>query len=144
MKNSVLLFVLCLMMHGRSFAKSTDSMAVAKAVSQLSAAMIKGGAADLYAITASQLSYGHSSGAVDTQDSFVEKISTGKSDFISIEISEQNISVSGNTAIVRHKLSAITNDQGKPGQVQLSVMLVWQKQKNKWMLLARQAIKLAA
>ncbi|MEK7226911.1 MAG: nuclear transport factor 2 family protein, partial [Bacteroidota bacterium] len=34
-----------------------------------------------------------------------------------------------------------TNDGGKPGEVHLLVMLVWQKQGGKWILLARQAVK---
>jgi len=125
-------------------ANKKDSIEVAKAISQLSAAMVNGIAAELLAITAPQLSYGHSSGAVDNQTVFVEKISSGKSDFISIDIKDQTISISKNTAIVRHTLFAVTNDQGKPGQIQLNILQIWQKQKNKWLLLARQAVKVAA
>ncbi len=137
----LLCFTLC---HVQSFANEKDSMAVVKAVQDLTAAMISGVAADLYAITSPNLSYGHSSGALDNQTTFVEKISSGKSDFVAIDLSEQSIQLSGNTAIVRHKLSALTNDQGKPGQVQLTILLVFQKQKNKWVLLARQAVKMVA
>jgi hypothetical protein len=35
-----------------------------------------------------------------------------------------------------------TNDNNKPGTVNLGVLLVWQKQKGQWKLLARQAFKL--
>ncbi len=142
MKKITCLLLSCTVFYFHSIASDKDSLAVVKAVQALSTAMINGVAADLYAITAPQLSYGHSSGAVDTQSSFVEKISTGQSDFVSIDIADQSILFSGNTAIVRHKLKAVTNDQGKSGQVQLNIMLVWQKQKNKWVLLARQAVKL--
>ena len=72
---------------------------------------------------------------------FVDKIVTGKSDFVSIDLSEQTITVSDKTAIVRHLFKAKTNDGGKPGEVQLRIMLVWQKQKGGWKLLARQAVK---
>jgi ketosteroid isomerase-like protein len=43
--------------------------------------------------------------------------------------------------IVWHTLSAKTNDGGKPGEVHLYVMLVWEKQQSQWKLVARQAAK---
>lgn len=125
-----------------SSAQTKDSLALVKAINQLSAAMVSGDKTALYAITSSQLSYGHSGGAIENQEQFVTKISSGKSDFVDIALTEQTIAVAGKTAIVRHKLVAQTNDQGKPGQVQLKVLLVWQKERKNWVLLARQAIKL--
>jgi hypothetical protein len=47
-----------------------------------------------------------------------------------------------NTAIVRHILTAQTNDGGKPGSVNLGVMLVFIKEHGSWKLLGRQAYKL--
>lgn len=143
MRKIIWLIFLCCLIQGSSIANTNDSIAVTKSVDQLIAAMINGSSKELYSITSPNLSYGHSSGAVDNQLLFVEKISSGKSDFISIDITDQSVRIVGNTAIVRHKLSAVTNDQGKPGQVQLSILLVWQKHKNKWLLLARQAVKVA-
>jgi hypothetical protein len=45
-------------------------------------------------------------------------------------------------AIVRHKLNATTNDSGKPGEVHLLVLLIFQKDHKEWKLLARQAVKI--
>jgi Domain of unknown function (DUF4440) len=118
--------------------------AVAAAAEQLRLAMISGNRAALEAITAPQLSYGHSSGTVESQKDFVEKIASGKSDFVRIDITEQTISISSKTAIVRHQLLAATNDGGKPGEVKLKVLQVWQKQRGGWKLLARQAVKMIA
>ncbi len=73
---------------------------------------------------------------------FVEKIVSGKSDFVSIDLTEQTISTSEKTAIVRHILTAKTNDDGKPGDVHLRVLLIWQKKNGHWVLLARQAVKM--
>ena len=83
---------------------------------------------DLENLVADKLSYGHSGGHIDDKKEFVEKIASGKSDFVTIDLTEQTISISGKTAIVRHKLNAKTNDGGKPGEVHLRVLLVWQKQ----------------
>ena len=67
---------------------------------------------------------------------------SGASDFVTIDLTEQTIKIAGNNAIVRHTLKATNNDGGKPGAPHLYVLLVWQKQKGKWKLLARQAVKL--
>jgi hypothetical protein len=43
---------------------------------------------------------------------------------------------------VRHILSAHTKDGGIDRDIKIGIMLVWQKQKNNWILIARQAYKL--
>jgi Domain of unknown function (DUF4440) len=122
-------------------AQSKNENKIAVAVEQLRKAMIDGNKTELENLVSDQLSYGHSGGHIDDKKEFVEKLSSGKSDFVTMDLKEQTISISGNTAIVRHKLNATTNDGGKPGEVHLLVMLVWQKKGGKWILLARQAVK---
>ena len=123
-------------------AQSKQETAVSNAVEKLRTAMISGERAELETIAADQLSYGHSSGLVETKTQFVEKIASGQSDFVSIEFKNQTISISKKTAIVRHELHATNNDNGKPGEVHLKILLVWQKQSGQWKLLARQAVKI--
>lgn len=96
----------------------------------------------LDSLLSDRLSYGHSDGKVEDKKAFITHLESGAYDFVKITISDQAITVSANTAIVRHTLSASTNDNGKPGQVKLHVMQVWQKHKGKWLLLARQATKI--
>ena len=122
-------------------AQSAKETAVAKVVERLRKAMIDGNKTELENLVSDQLSYGHSGGHIDEKKEFVDKLTTGKSDFVTMDLIEQTISISGKTAIVRHKLNATTNDGGKPGEVHLLVMLVWQKHGGKWILLARQAVK---
>jgi Domain of unknown function (DUF4440) len=123
-------------------AQSKNEKAVTNAVERLRKSMIDGNKAELENLVSDQLSYGHSGGHIDDKKEFVEKLSSGKSDFVTIDLSEQTISICGKTAIVRHKLNATTNDGGKSGEVHLLVMLVWQKKSGKWKLLARQAVKM--
>jgi len=122
-------------------AQTKQEAAVKTAVQRLHKAMTDATKTELEDIADDKLSYGHSSGQVDTKKEFVEKIVSGKSDFVSIDAEEMSVSVSGKTAIVRHILRAKTNDNGKPGEVNLKVLLVWQKQHGNWKLLARQAVK---
>jgi ketosteroid isomerase-like protein len=122
--------------------QSKDDRAVAEVVEKLRVAMINADKTALENLAAEGLSYGHSGGVVEDKREFIEKIISGKSDFVSIELSEQTISIHGNTAIVRHNFKGVTNNNGQPGEVQLKVLLVWQKQDRKWKLLARQAVKI--
>ncbi len=125
-------------------AQNKEEAAVTAAVENLRKAMIDGDKAGLQNITADQLSYGHSSGKVEDKATFVDNIVTGKSDFVTIDLTNQTIAISGDAAIVRHTLAATTNDGGNPGSVKLNILLIWQKQKGQWKLLARQAVKIAS
>ena len=123
---------------------ASTEQAVAAAAEKLRVAMIDPTPAALTALVADDLSYGHSGGRVDTKDSFIGDLIAGKSDFVTIAITDQIIKVVGNTAIVRHTLTADTNDSGKPGKVQIKILGVWQQQGGQWKLLARQAVRVAA
>jgi len=139
---------ICLLAFLSSFgfgvlAQDKASAAVATAVENLRKLMVDPDKAALDKLTAEELSYGHSNGNIQNKAEFIEAFFNGKSDFVSIDLTEQTIKISGNTAIVRHVLSAATNDSGKPGTAHLSVLLIWQLQKGAWKLLARQAVKIA-
>ena len=123
---------------------ASAEQAVAAAAEKLRVAMIDATPAALTALVADDLSYGHSGGRVDTKDSFIGDLIAGKSDFVTIVITDQTIKVVGETAIVRHTLTADTNDAGKPGKVQIKILGMWQQQGGQWKLLARQAVRVAA
>lgn len=123
-------------------AQTKDETAVAAAVETLRKAMVDGDRTALEKIATAELTYGHSSGKLEDKAAFVEAIASGKSDFVTIDLTEQTITVSGDVAIVRHKLAATTNDGGKPGTVNLAILTVWKKQGKEWKLLARQAVKI--
>jgi ketosteroid isomerase-like protein len=127
-----------------TMAQSKEEAAVAAAVESLRKAMVSGERAALEKIAAPELSYGHSGGKLEDKTAFVEAIASGASDFVTIDLTEQTIKVTGDVAIVRHKLSAETNDGGKPGTVKLAILTVWKKTGKEWKLLARQAVKPAA
>jgi len=137
-------FAGCAASGGSSNSASAEP-AVAAAAERLRVAMVDPTPAALRALVSDDLSYGHSGGKVDTQASFISDLLDRKSDFVSIAITDQSIKVvDGRTAIVRHTLTADTNDSGKPGKVALKILGIWQKQGGEWKLLARQAVRLPA
>ena len=93
-------------------------------------------------LLADSLSYGHSGGHIDTKHEFIDKLMSGSSDFVSIDITDQTIQQYKNTGIIRYNLNAVTNDGGKPGTVKLHVLTVWVKKYKRWMLVTRQAVKI--
>lgn len=142
MKKLIISFVIALTFFAVANAQTKQEAAVAGAVEKLRLAMISGNEAELRAISSEKLSYGHSGGLVENQQQFLDKFKTGASDFVTIELKNQTISVSGKVAIVRHELHATTNDNNKPGEVHLRILTVWQKDAKEWKLLARQAVKI--
>lgn len=122
--------------------KKDDTQSVTDAAEKLRLAMISGERSALESLIVPELTYGHSGGHIDDAKEFVEKLVSKKSDFLTIDITNQNVSIVGNTAIVRHHFYATTADFGKaPGDVTLDILLVWTKVKKDWKLLARQAVK---
>ena len=128
--------------HAPAFAQGGDAAAVAEAVSNLTKAMLGADKAKLDALTADQLSYGHSAGKIEDKAVFVDVVASKKTVYKSIELSNQTVSVVGNNAIVRHSwVSQSGTGDGKWNESKIGVLQVWQKQGSDWKLLARQAFK---
>lgn len=124
-----------------AMAQTKDEKELATAVESLRTAMISGEQAALENIVSPDLSYGHSGGHVEGKEEFVKKFVTKQSDFVTMDLSNQTLKITNGVGIVRHDLHAETNDNGKPGIVDLAIMTVWTKEGKKWKLLARQAVK---
>lgn len=122
--------------------KNNDQQAVTDASEKLRLAMISGDKIVLESLILPELTYGHSSGHIDDAKEFVEKLVSKKSNFLTIENTNQSIQIVDKTAIVRNHLYGKTADLGKePGEVNLDILYVWSRTKNGWKLLARQAVK---
>lgn len=125
-------------------ANTREERIVASRIETLRQAMIDADADKLKAVTSGDLSYGHSDGHLENQSVFIAKIVSGESDFVTAEFQNQTIAIVGDVAIVRHTLVAHTKDSGVDKDIKIGIMLVWQKQKKHWLLIARQAFKLPA
>lgn len=122
-------------------AESADEAAVNQAIEALRKAMLAGDRAQLEALVADQLSYGHSGGAVETKQQFVDVVASKKTVYKTITLSDASVVVAGTNAIARHTFAVEFEADGKPGTAKVGVMQVWQKQGASWKLLARQAFR---
>ena len=123
-------------------AQTADEMKVSEAIETLRKVMIDPNKAVLEKILHEDLSYGHSSGSLETKAMLIESLVSNNSDFKTMDLTEQTIKVVGKTAIVRHKLMAETANKGVPSTAKLNVLLIFMKAKGEWKLLARQAAKI--
>lgn len=95
---------------------------------------------DLFARTAT---YGHSSGLLQSRSEAVNGIVHNRSTYRDTAVSDMKVFIEGNTAIVRHRFSAVeVTKDGKSVPLNFLMTLVWIRERGKWRLMGRQALKL--
>lgn len=139
-KLTLLVGFLCLF-TGYVAAAPHDESDVAAAVDKLTQAMWHKDIDQLKALTAENLSYGHSSGNIQDKQAFIADIETGKSAFNELKMLNQKITLSGDTALVRNHFSAQAVNSGKVVPTEIENFQVWQKQGGQWLLIGRQAFR---
>ena len=127
-----------------AIAQSGEEAAVNQAIEALRKAMVDADKARLEELVADQLSYGHSSGVVESKAQFVSVVADKKTIYKSITLLEPTTTIAGSNAIARHIFTAETEAGGKAASARVGVLQVWQKQDGRWKLLARQAFRLPA
>lgn len=142
MKKLLLISALFLLNFAFIKAQSADETKVIATVSALKQAMIDADKSVLEKILHEDLSYGHSSGTIETKAMLIESLVSNNSDFKTIDLTDQTVKIVGTNAIVRHKLFAETANKGVANTAKLYVLLVFTKVKGEWKLLARQAAKI--
>ncbi|MCP2020801.1 UNVERIFIED_ORG: ketosteroid isomerase-like protein [Pseudomonas reinekei] len=140
-KAKVLIGFLCLFSGYVAATPAASDKDVAQAVDHLTQAMLHKDIPELNALTAENLTYGHSSGKIQDKQAFIADIETGKSAFKTLEMQNQTITVSGDVALVRHHFSAQALKGTEVVPTEIENFQIWQKQDGKWLLVGRQAFK---
>ena len=91
-------------------------------------------------LLASDVTYGHTSGMIQTKAQLIRSVISKEQDYKTIDPSDMNIRIYDNTAVVTMKSAVSMMFLGKPLNMNMYVTLVWVK-KNKWQLVARQSVK---
>ena len=127
------------------FAQSKDEKALAERTYLLSHTVFGNkDSATTEDLFAQKATYGHSSGKIETREEAVSAIVKNKASYTDTTMRIENIVVDGNVAIVRTVFKGSQNNPGgNAAPLNLHIMLVWVKEKGKWRLMGRQAVKLA-
>jgi len=99
-------------------------------------AMIAGDAGELETLLHRDLKYTHSSGAVDSKDSYTRGVCEKLWDYQSIKTSSETVSVHDDTALVHCRLQIDLEVKGAPRQVDSIALTVWIKDEGRWQVLA--------
>jgi Domain of unknown function (DUF4440) len=133
-----------LLFGGAAGAQSGEDVAVTDVVEVLRKGILEADKAKLAQVVAEQLSYGHSSGRVETKEQFINGVLTRKAVVKSLAFPDLKVTVVGNAAIARHIYLAESELDGKATTTRIGALQVWQKQDGVWKLLARQGFTLPA
>ena len=120
-----------------------DEDAVLKNVETFRVAQAAGQADAIAPLLAEDLSYSHSSGAVDDKAKLLAGIAKANYKWTSLEYKTPTVKVVGPAAIVRFTFVGEQEfTDGKKTPQNLHILMNWQKQGNEWKLLSRSATKL--
>ena len=117
--------------------------AVAAADKAWAAATVKGDAAQLNQLLADDLNYIHSTGAIDTKATFIDKLKTGYQKYFKFEHEEIDVRLYGATAVLTGtaNVASSTKDVVIPKN-HLRFIHVWYYSNGAWQLVAHQALKI--
>lgn len=105
-------------------------------------ALINTDSTSLSALVWDELSYGHSSGLIQDKAAFISGVLNGANRFKKIDLQNQTVKVNGKTAVLRHVVIAQAINKGNHVEIKFGNILIWQKRKGVWKLLARQGYKI--
>lgn len=92
-------------------------------------------------LVAENVTYGHSSGLLENKRVMLHHAVTGPEEFKNVSSERISTTYEGSTVIVRYFLRGDVSNNGNTTPLNLSILQVWGKDKGKWKLFARQAVK---
>ena len=120
-----------------------DEDAVAKGVEAFRVAQLAGNADGIAPLCAEELSYSHSSGAVDDKAKLLAGVKNANYKWTTLEYKNPTVRIVGPAAIVRFNFVGEQEfTDGKKTPQDIHILMNWQKQGNDWKLLSRSATKL--
>lgn len=121
--------------------QSSHQTEVMMKMASLRNALLNKDSAGLSNLLADDVSYGHSNGMIQTKAELIRDVVSGVQDYRSIDPSDMNVRIFGNSGIVNLKAKVKLLSAGTPMDLNLAMVLVWIKKEKDWKLEARQAVK---
>lgn len=133
------LLVAALALPARAHAQSAEQ-AVRQVEDRRIKALVDDDVATLEAIFADDLTYTHSSAAVDTKASYIAALRSGKTKYESVDRQPSTVRVYGDAAVMTGE--ALVGLRGRAEKLALRYTLVYVKQGGQWRMVAWQSTRL--
>ncbi len=140
MRRLIIIFLLFIYHH--SFSREPDTTGLQKVVKELNKALLEKDSIRLGALLHGKVQYGHSNGWIETKDSVIGDLFSGKLVYYKIEQTETTFTEEKSTACVRSVNAIDVALSGERIQMKLHVLQVWIKEDNDWVLLSRQSTRI--
>ncbi len=141
-KSSSLLVMLLLCCSIFTKAQSKDSIGLNVSVLQLNKALIQKEERTIKKLVSKRIKYAHSNGWIETRKEMIENLYNGTLSYIEINLRETKISINEKTGIVHSKGKYTVMMKEEVYDFELKATQVWQWKKGKWLLMARQSVKI--
>ena len=92
-------------------------------------------------LVAENVTYGHSTGLIENKSVMLHNAVSAPDVYKNLSLERLGTTYAGQTAVVRYILRAEVLKDGNTSPLNISIMQVWGKDKGKWKLYARQAVK---
>lgn len=143
MKKILALLVLVVMVVASKAQVKDEKLIEAQVQAFNKAIFIVKDTAVLSQLLATEVTYGHSGGKLETRTEMLKGVMDDTKVYSDVKTEVGTMVFSGKTVAVRHVISATQKEaDGKVSPLKLQVLQVWVKEKKAWKLLARQAVKL--
>ena len=139
------LLAFCLAFSNPISAEDNRAATLAAADTERVAAMKSADREKLAAILSDDLRYAHSSGTVDTKQSFIESLTTGRTKYVALDYEERAFTfpAPGMALMTGRAHVKVTNATGEVDML-LGFLGVWREENGHWRFLAWQSCKLPA
>jgi hypothetical protein len=140
------LFLAIVFVSKASIAQNAKEEAVWKNVEALTESIFgKRDSAALLNLVSDKVTYAHSNGNVENKMQMIQNAMGNRGSYRNIKIERGSIDVNGKTAVLRHNLRGASVDaRGTESPLDLGILQVWKKEKGKWKIWARQAVRIPA
>ena len=137
-----LILILLLATSFIAFAQSGDEEKLTTTIKEFHQALVEKNTISINQQTDKELSYGHSNGWVETKSDIIKDLETGYISYQEIKEDSILIAMNGDLANVRFLAAVKATMKGTASSFRLRVLEVWVKKSKRWVLFARQAVKI--
>lgn len=141
-RSSSLLVMLLLCCSIFTKAQSKDSIGLNVSVLQLNKALIQKDERTIKKLVSKRIKYAHSNGWIETRKEMIENLYNGTLSYIEINLRETNISIKEKTGVVQSKGKYTVMMKEELYDFELKATQVWQWKRGRWILMARQSVKI--